>query len=218
MNNLDAKYFVVNEDSKEGPFSISELKQQPLLRTTLVWTKGMKTWVLAGDMEELEELFLNVPPPIPTLAVTQKGSQRNISSQTREESAKVTFAREIKIVGKILLIALLIGAVSYPFHFGMVDGFADWNAKRKWEAWSDNWGSEESSIMFMDARAKSAALGYTGDATYVKRYHEERIAQAARIAVSPSENTAIWAFLIILATRYLLKAIRWVKETSATTA
>jgi hypothetical protein len=33
--------------------------------TTMVWKKGMATWLAAGNAPELADLFNNMPPPIP---------------------------------------------------------------------------------------------------------------------------------------------------------
>lgn len=55
-------YHISNNGKQEGPFTLDELKMQELKATTLVWVKGQKDWVLAGEVEELKDL---IPPPLP---------------------------------------------------------------------------------------------------------------------------------------------------------
>lgn len=54
-------YYVVN-DQKKGPLLKSELKGK-VLKKTLIWREGMKNWVKASELQELNDLF--EPPPIP---------------------------------------------------------------------------------------------------------------------------------------------------------
>ena len=52
------KYYYVDENSeRQGPFFLEDLAKHPLTPTTLVWRKGMPSWVKAGEVEELSFLF-----------------------------------------------------------------------------------------------------------------------------------------------------------------
>lgn len=52
------KYYYVDENSeRQGPFFLEDLAKHPLAPTTLVWRKGMPSWVKAGEVEELSFLF-----------------------------------------------------------------------------------------------------------------------------------------------------------------
>ena len=56
MSNI--KYYYVDENSeRQGPFFLEDLAKHPLTPTTLVWRKGMPSWVKAGEVEELSFLF-----------------------------------------------------------------------------------------------------------------------------------------------------------------
>jgi membrane protease subunit (stomatin/prohibitin family) len=63
-------YFVVQKGQQTGPFDINTLKQMAqtntLSRESLVWKNGMPEWVKAETVDELKQLFENVPPPIPS--------------------------------------------------------------------------------------------------------------------------------------------------------
>ena len=56
MSNI--KYYYVDENSeRQGPFFLEDLAKHPLTPTTLVWRRGMPSWVKAGEVEELSFLF-----------------------------------------------------------------------------------------------------------------------------------------------------------------
>lgn len=60
-----SSYFIVNNNSKEGPYSIDELKNKNIDQNTLVWHKGLTEWVTASEVEKIKELLNEEPPPIP---------------------------------------------------------------------------------------------------------------------------------------------------------
>lgn len=58
------KFFYVANNEKIGPFSIEELKKEPLKRDSLVWYFGMESWQRLEDVELLEEVFSALPPSL----------------------------------------------------------------------------------------------------------------------------------------------------------
>jgi hypothetical protein len=58
------KYFIIKYGVKKGPYSISELKRMNLLNTTLVWCDGLEEWKPALEIQELNEITYNPPPPV----------------------------------------------------------------------------------------------------------------------------------------------------------
>lgn len=58
------KYYVHDGEQQKGPFDIDELKSQNLKPTTMVWFEGMQDWKAAKDVDELNQLFKSIPPPI----------------------------------------------------------------------------------------------------------------------------------------------------------
>jgi hypothetical protein len=63
-------YHVVIDGKQAGSFEIPVLKQMALagqfIASSLVWKAGMSSWVKAETVDELKEVFNEVPPPIPT--------------------------------------------------------------------------------------------------------------------------------------------------------
>ncbi len=64
-----AAYFIATDGHQTGPFDFAELQRRiqsrEVLRESLVWTQGMSDWTPAGQLEELDEIFEGVPPPLP---------------------------------------------------------------------------------------------------------------------------------------------------------
>lgn len=62
-------YFVALGGEQKGPFAakiIREMIKDKALRpSTLMWKKGLESWVKASDISELKEAFDSVPPPMP---------------------------------------------------------------------------------------------------------------------------------------------------------
>jgi hypothetical protein len=57
------KYFLHNGSESSGPFTIEELKEKNIVKTTPVWFDGLEHWKTAGDIPELTRLFVATPPP-----------------------------------------------------------------------------------------------------------------------------------------------------------
>ena len=84
-------YYAVN-DQKKGPLLKNELKGK-VLKETLIWREGMKNWVKASELPELNDLF--EPPPIP---------------ETEQKSAAEKSTFNINSIGwnAVLLVVLIV--------------------------------------------------------------------------------------------------------------
>lgn len=58
------KYFYADGEDQKGPYTIEELKEFKLTKTTLVWCEGMPDWCEAHLIPELSEILVVIPPPI----------------------------------------------------------------------------------------------------------------------------------------------------------
>lgn len=63
-------YLLIN-NSKQGPYSIEELASKDLSPSTMVWTQGYTDWKPAKQVPELHNLLANLPPDAPTYRNTQ---------------------------------------------------------------------------------------------------------------------------------------------------
>lgn len=117
------KYYFVKDNKQHGPFSIEELKDKSIKKTTLVWTEGMNDWVEAESQIELYEILNNTPPPIPV----DLNDKNNIvqftdtNKQKNDSTHDLTYKREIEatIFGLFLFIIPLFISLffkEYRFH------------------------------------------------------------------------------------------------------
>lgn len=58
------KYFYSKGMDNFGPFTIDELKEKGITRETMVWFQGLGEWKKADTVQELNDLFALIPPPI----------------------------------------------------------------------------------------------------------------------------------------------------------
>jgi len=62
-------YFIAADGHQTGPFDFAEMERRiqarEVLRESLVWNKGSDDWTPAGQVEEFDEIFEGVPPPLP---------------------------------------------------------------------------------------------------------------------------------------------------------
>ena len=62
-------WYYGKDERRCGPVSVEELTelavQQIVGPETLVWTRGMADWKQASELDELEDLFEDGPPPLP---------------------------------------------------------------------------------------------------------------------------------------------------------
>jgi hypothetical protein len=65
------KYYLHNGTESSGPFDIEELKAKRITKTSPVWFEGMENWKYAGDISELNMLFVISPPPISSFSVPE---------------------------------------------------------------------------------------------------------------------------------------------------
>jgi uncharacterized RDD family membrane protein YckC len=56
------QYYIIENETKKGPFGLKELIELDLSETTLVWKKGLKDWT---ELKNLSEYKKTIPPPIP---------------------------------------------------------------------------------------------------------------------------------------------------------
>lgn len=98
------KYFLHNGSESSGPFTIEELKEKNIVKTTPVWFDGLEHWKTAGDIPELTRLFVATPPPFketPNPVSTQK-TQKIQPEQKILGLSKNTFF----IVAAVLILAI----------------------------------------------------------------------------------------------------------------
>ena len=64
------KYFLHDGEKNIGPFTFNELKDKKITKETPIWDEGLEDWTTAGEVENLNSIFLLKPPTIPQIKKT----------------------------------------------------------------------------------------------------------------------------------------------------
>lgn len=115
-------FYIIESKKQKGPFTIEELRNFEINKSTLVWNESYENWTEAGEIEMLASLLEKTPPPIPNDVNDQPtfnvnlGFQKKKAKQKRRKfiGLKHTIAKEIILNSKILLFAIAIGIISIP--------------------------------------------------------------------------------------------------------
>ena len=102
-------YYYADNDQQFGPFTIEELEIKRLKKSTLIWTEGMQSWATADSINELKEIVISEPPPLPK----KSNASQNIKQITSPKISKkfdLTYKKETDatIFGAILVIITII--------------------------------------------------------------------------------------------------------------
>lgn len=85
-------YFYSDGEKQKGPFTFEQLKNENIKKETLIWFEGLDDWKPAKEIQELDEIFELIPPPIPKNEFdrehesTEPNYEREESNDTRDES------------------------------------------------------------------------------------------------------------------------------------
>lgn len=61
---MEKYYFLIQNGQQSGPFTFEQLKSMPLSRETKIWYQGLDGWKSIGELPELAELHVLLPPSI----------------------------------------------------------------------------------------------------------------------------------------------------------
>ncbi|HHH52362.1 MAG TPA: DUF4339 domain-containing protein [Bacteroidetes bacterium] len=106
-------YYIIEDNEKQGPFSIEELKTKRVFPKTPVWEKSFDGWKEAGFVPELADILEKEPPeyipskkePIPT-AIQKENSDNDLDYSKVEDIAKVNYKYAIIITVVYILLRL----------------------------------------------------------------------------------------------------------------
>ncbi len=76
------KYFYLDGTNYLGPFTIDELKKKGITRETMIWCQGLDEWKKAGVIQDLNDLFALIPPPVGKKADFTHKTQTQIGSNS----------------------------------------------------------------------------------------------------------------------------------------
>lgn len=91
------KYYLHNGVENIGPFTIEQLKEKGITKSTSVWCEGLSDWTEASNIDELASI-INSPPPI-------KSSPPPVKTR---KSNGLNFIQKIALVFLLLIIGTMI--------------------------------------------------------------------------------------------------------------
>lgn len=122
-------YYYADNDQQFGPFTIAELKNKRLKKSTLVWAEGMQDWTSANDIEELKDFLISEPPPLPK----KNNSLKPIESVQIKQAPKLKTSKkfdlsyeketEATFVGILLLIIPIILRITGAITFETIESY-----------------------------------------------------------------------------------------------
>lgn len=81
------KYFIHDGKEQKGAFDLAELKQLNVTKETPVWFEGLPNWKKAGEIPELQSLFVVTPPPFTgTTGSTAQNTTTNFQQQHQQQA------------------------------------------------------------------------------------------------------------------------------------
>jgi len=105
------KYFLHDGKEQQGPYDLNELKEKKISKETQIWYEGLESWTKADNIDELKDIFKDVPPPF-----TQKQSPPPIS----ETANKPPVSKKRKILKSILIVIASLIGLFIVFVFGSI--------------------------------------------------------------------------------------------------
>lgn len=128
-------YFILIDNEQVGPFRIKELleKKIKIKSDTLVWHEGLPDWIEAKYVEELKQLLISTPPPIP-IKENPKKTLVEISLEDKDYSKikkefainfKIEFKTFITYIGISIIVYLIIYIIGY-FYVYDIDFYSRW--------------------------------------------------------------------------------------------
>lgn len=112
------EWYIENGQNPIGPLTLDDLKSIKLNREKLVWKEGMKEWVTAENIEELQFLFSKLPPKLPPKP-NYKVEGSNDSSKIINELRK----KEIKAYGTLCLKKVWVFPIIFAFCYSIPVNF-----------------------------------------------------------------------------------------------
>jgi len=122
-------YYYADNDQQLGPFSFDELKTKRLKKTTLVWTEGMQDWAMADSINELKEILMSTPPPLPKKSNAPQAIETvHIKRSTKPKTSKkydLAYEKETDatVFGILLIIFSVILSLTGAITFETIESY-----------------------------------------------------------------------------------------------
>jgi tetratricopeptide (TPR) repeat protein len=127
-------YYYSDNEQQFGPFTLDELKSKRIRKSSLVWTDGFVNWTLAGNVDELKDILISEPPPLPQKEIPKQVEKVTIT-QTTSPTINVKFdssyqkETDATFAGIFLFITPIIIQLTGIVKFENIDSY---NEARMW--------------------------------------------------------------------------------------
>jgi hypothetical protein len=98
-------YYYSENDKQVGPFTFEELREKRLKKSTLIWADDLPEWTRADNVEELKDILVSEPPPLPKKPAIIPASNPKYDYNYKKDSAPI-------VVGTIVILISIILAAS----------------------------------------------------------------------------------------------------------
>ena len=78
-------YYIHDGTDSTGPFDHAQLKAKSITKSTPVWCAGMEDWKYAGEVAELQNLFIITPPPLRGFPIVQNQTPEPLFDADEEQ-------------------------------------------------------------------------------------------------------------------------------------
>lgn len=226
------KYFYIENDEQFGPFSIDELKEKKISKSTLIWTENLDNWTEAYKIKEIKNLVSSTPPPIPLKKERAIKVEAKITKKKEKlitPNTELLIAKETTIIFKFIILAIVIGIISSIYFISEKNGFSNKEIANKLQYDYDNiridnnTSNEERKRIKEDRQTlknTSFNLGYHNYDKYsfctscAISYHKKKYEDAFKESISKSLIITLFSALVLIFSRYLFKSAKWVNKNS----
>ncbi len=110
-------YFIHKGSEETGPYTIEELKSQGITRDTPIWREELPDWLKAGDLPELNTLFIPYPPPFVQKEITTPPTSEELKTPPplKESTVATTVTKKnyLWYIVPAIIIAVAAGIYFY---------------------------------------------------------------------------------------------------------
>jgi hypothetical protein len=114
-------YYYSEKDQQLGPFLKEDLKQKLIKKDTLVWTDGLAEWVTAESLEDLKDIIISLPPPLPKKNIQPKKPETvHISKKVDIKSSEIE-NKSLEIEKSNDNSSIIVGFLSFGLYYLLIN-------------------------------------------------------------------------------------------------
>src|SRR5450432_3636469 len=106
------KYYLYDGATQHGPFNFEELKEKNISAETSIWFDPMPGWKPAGEIEELKDIVIHMPPVFHA-ATAQVVETKEVVIQTVTEPVQPEQPME-PVITSVVAEPVVIAAIAEP--------------------------------------------------------------------------------------------------------